>query len=102
MFVGYQYDIMVASSTYDQHNTDLWTVVWLLLDKGLWLCADKCVFSAEEIVYLGNCITAEEIKLLGDKVDVIKQAKTSQDVTIVIIPCIFYATITWTYQKDTE
>ena len=77
----FQDDIVIASSTRDQHVQDVNAVLRKISDKGLKLQKSKCVFAAEEILYLGHRLSFQGIQPCADKVAAIKDAPAPQDVS---------------------
>ncbi len=55
-------DIIIYSSTFEQHLQDLQKVFAALTDANLTLKASKCKFCRREMAYLGHIITADGIK----------------------------------------
>ena len=64
-------DILVASSSPDQHLQDLRAVLGRLRDAGLNLNKKKCVVAAQRVTYLGHVVDASGIVPLPSKVDAI-------------------------------
>lgn len=69
---GYLDDILVASSTEEQHLQHIRTVLERLSDHGLIINIEKCVFGKSSLEFLGHRITPEGISPLPDKVDAFK------------------------------
>ena len=80
MTVVYLDDILVSGSTPEEHDRNLRTVLTRLLDKGLWLRKEKCVFRQKSCRYLGHVIDEEGIHPTDDKVMAIKNAPVPQNV----------------------
>ena len=78
--VVYLDDMLVSVSTPEEHNLNLRTVLTRLLDKGLRLRKEKCVFRQNSCRYLGHVIDEEGIHLTDDKVMAIKNAPVPQNV----------------------
>jgi hypothetical protein len=55
-------DIIVYSSTFEQHLQDLQKVFSALADANLTLKSSKCNFCRREMAYLGHIITSDGIK----------------------------------------
>ena len=70
MFV-YLDDILVESSSQEQHLGDLCAVLCCLRDAGLSLNQKKCVLAASRVKYLGHVVDDSGITPLPAKVDVI-------------------------------
>ena len=64
-------DILVASSTIEQHLSDLRQVLTRLHAAGLHLNQSKCVLASDSVIYLGHTVNAEWIIPLPAKVDAI-------------------------------
>jgi hypothetical protein len=58
----YLNDIIVYSSTFEQHLQDLQKVFSALADANLTLKSSKCNFCRREMAYLGHIITSDGIK----------------------------------------
>ena len=80
MTVVYLDDILVSGSTPEGHDRNLRTVITRLLDKGLRLRKEKCVFRQKSGRYLGHVIDEEGIHPTDDKVMAIKNAPVPQNV----------------------
>ena len=80
MTVVYLDDILVSGSTPEEHDRNLRTVLTRLLDKGLRLRKEKCVFRQKSCRYLGHVIDVEGIHPTDDKVTAIKNAPVPQNV----------------------
>lgn len=65
-------DILICSSTFDQHLADIQEVFSRLRNAGLKLGPKKCVFAKDECVFLGHEISKEGIKPPSDRIDAIK------------------------------
>ena len=65
-------DILIASETPEQHDTDLRTLFQRLQQHGLVVNRSKCVFGAKEIDFLGHRVTAAGIVPLPEKVRAIR------------------------------
>ncbi|CAF1350928.1 unnamed protein product [Rotaria sp. Silwood1] len=66
------YDIVVFSSTFEQHLKDLSSVFDRLKTAGLILKASKCDFCRKELKYLGHIITPDGIKPDPGLIDSVK------------------------------
>ena len=64
-------DILVASSSWDQHLLDLHAVLGRLRDAGLSLNKKKCVLALPRVSYLGHVVDASGIVPMPSKVDAI-------------------------------
>ena len=61
-------DILVASTSWDQHLQDLRAVLARLRDAGLHLNRKKCVIAAPRVTYLGHVVDSSGIVPLPSKV----------------------------------
>ena len=64
-------DILVASTSLEQHRLDLRQVLQRLADAGLCLNQKKCVVAAPRVTYLGHVVDASGIVPLPAKIDAI-------------------------------
>ena len=64
-------DILVASSSWEQHLSDLRSVLARLRDAGLHLNRKKCVIAAPQVKYLGHVVDHTGIVPLPSKVEAI-------------------------------
>ena len=74
MTVIYLDDILISGSTPEEHDRNLRIVLSRLLDKGLRLRKEECVFRQKWCRYLGHVIDEEGIHRTDDKVMAIKNA----------------------------
>jgi hypothetical protein len=72
-------DILVASSSPDEHIRDLTAVFDALETNGMIINKANCVFGVDTINFLGHCITAEGIAPLPDKVRAIVEYPRPDD-----------------------
>lgn len=72
-------DILICSSTFPQHLSDLGEVFTRLRNAGLKLGPEKCVFARDKCVFLGHEISREGIKPPSDRVDALKHYPTPQN-----------------------
>ncbi|GFW18908.1 retrovirus-related Pol polyprotein from transposon 297 [Trichonephila clavipes] len=70
--IPYFDDLLIASSSEDEHLDYLHQIFSRLRDYGLKLNSDKCVLGKASVKFLGYLITAEGVKPLPDKVEAIK------------------------------
>ena len=63
------YDILVYSSSVEQHVSHLRMVLTVLLDNQLYAKQSKCVFGCEEVEYLGNLISGQGVRTDPKKTD---------------------------------
>lgn len=66
---GYLDDILVASTSEEEHLRHLRTVFERLSEHGLIINIEKCEFGKQELNFLGHKISAEGISPLAEKVD---------------------------------
>ena len=64
-------DILVGSSSMDQHLSHVRQVFTRLRDAGLAINRQKCVFASQEVTFLGHRVTAAGIFPLPSKVEAI-------------------------------
>ncbi|GFT16646.1 retrovirus-related Pol polyprotein from transposon 17.6 [Trichonephila clavipes] len=69
--IPYFDDLLIASSSEDEHLDHLHQIFSRLRDYGLKLNPDKCVLGKASVKFLGCLITAEGVKPLPDKVEAI-------------------------------
>ncbi|GFX21415.1 uncharacterized protein K02A2.6 [Trichonephila clavipes] len=69
--IPYFDDLLIASSSEDEHLDHLHQIFSRLRDYGLKLNSDKCVLGKASVKFLGCLITAEGVKPLPDKVEAI-------------------------------
>ena len=74
-------DIIVWSSTVEEHDQNLTKTLQKLSEVGLVLNKDKCVFHQAELSYIGEVITIDGVKPDPEKVQAIKGMPTSTNVT---------------------
>ena len=67
----YMDDVVVMSATFDKHLLDLAEVFERIEKAGLKLKLEKCVFAAEEVLFLGHKLGKEGIKPNPQKVEII-------------------------------
>jgi len=73
-------DILVASSSHQQHIQDLCAVFSRLQQHGLVLNVAKCQFGVPEIEFLGHCISAQGITPLASKIAAIRDFPRPQSI----------------------
>ena len=69
-------DILVASTTPEEHKDHLRQVFQWLSEYGILLNPAKCVFGAAELKFLGHHISSQGIRPLDSKVEVIRNFPT--------------------------
>lgn len=65
---GYIDDILIGSSSIDEHLLHLDVVLRRILEHNLTINLTKCIFPAEKVKFLGHIIDKSGIELLSDKV----------------------------------
>ncbi|MBW0577198.1 hypothetical protein O181_116913 [Austropuccinia psidii MF-1] len=66
--VVYLDDIMVFSSSEEEHVKHVASVLQILRDKNLFAKASKCVFHASSVEYLGYVVSSDGLKMDSSKV----------------------------------
>ena len=66
-------DLLVASSTEEQHEHDLKQLFSALRRFGLVLNSSKCVFGVDSIEFLGHSVSAQGIRPLVSKVEAVRR-----------------------------
>lgn len=69
--IKYIDDILIASSSKEEHEQHLRIVFERLREYGLTINWSKCVFGQKEITFLGHLVTPEGIKPLPEKIQTI-------------------------------
>jgi len=62
-------DILVISSTWEEHLQNLQLVFERLKQAGLWLKLEKCAFAQQNVTYLGHVISEDGISVDPNKVE---------------------------------
>ena len=65
-------DVLVASPTPEQHESDIRQLFASLKRFGLVLNVGKCIFGLRQIEFLGHCVTAQGISPLKSKVEAVR------------------------------
>lgn len=65
-------DLIVFSSSLEEHETRLTHVLEWLREYGLQLSPDKCRFFQTSVRYLGNIVSRDDIKADPDKIEALK------------------------------
>ena len=73
-------DVLVASPSAAQHESDLRRLFTALKRFGLVVNSDKCVFGVRELEFLGHRVSAQGIRLLPAKVDAVRRFKRPRSV----------------------
>ena len=66
-------DILVSGESTEAHIRNLEEVLQRLTKAGLRLNAQKCVFFANEVVYLGQKVTSEGVQTVAEKVKLLQR-----------------------------
>ena len=74
-------DILVSRESTEAHIRNLEEVLQRLTKAGLRLNAQKCVFFADEVVYLGQKVTSEGVQTVAEKVKAVTEAPNPENVT---------------------
>ena len=74
-------DILIASSSVDEHKEHVSRVLKKLADTGLRLTPEKCCFAKTEIEYLGYTLTSQGVKPNNTKVKAIVEFPQPKDVS---------------------
>jgi hypothetical protein len=74
-------DILVYSSTPEEHEEHLRMVLQVLKEKELYAKLSKCEFWLTEVVFLGHVISAEGVKVDPKKIEAILQWEPPRNVT---------------------
>ena len=75
-----QDDIIIWGRTRDEHDENLRKVMERILESGLKLNKNKCVFGVTEMTFLGHVVSAEGIKADPEKVKAIVGMKTPENI----------------------
>lgn len=70
--IVYLDDILVASSSHEEHDKHLRIVLERLRDNGLSINSEKCTFGATEVQFLGYLVSKDGISPLPEKVQAIR------------------------------
>jgi len=76
--LAYMGDILVDADTEEKHDEMVREVLKCLQDNGLAVSAEKCVWKAQEVEFLGYIIGRKGIRMLEEKVEAILSWKTSE------------------------
>ena len=76
---AYLDDILVASSSEEQHQHHLRQLLQRLSDNGLVINKDKCVFGVSHLNYLGHRVTTKGIQPLSERVEAIENYPTPEN-----------------------
>lgn len=69
----YKDDIIVFSSSLEEHKKDLMKILNRLKESNLKIQLDKCEFFRKEVQYLGHTVSEEGVKPNTDKIEIIKK-----------------------------
>ncbi|KMQ86468.1 gag pol polyprotein [Lasius niger] len=73
-------DLIIASSSLEEHKQHLRTIFRRLEEHGLHINVEKCVFGAETVEYLGYKISQKGFAPLPDKVKALQEYKKPKDI----------------------
>jgi len=76
-------DLLIHTDNHEDHLIELENVLQRLVENGLKLNLDKCVFGNQEVNYLGFTLTPDGITPGKDKMKSIKNAKPPTDVKMI-------------------
>ena len=71
-FLGYIDDILIASTTPEEHLQHLRSILRRLVDNGLTINPNKCVFGAESLDFLSHHVSSAGVTPLQNNVQVIQ------------------------------
>jgi len=74
--LAYMDDILIYAKTREEHDRLVKDVLQRLEDKGLAVAAEKCVWSAQEVEFLGYVIGRNGIEMARNKVEAVLNWKT--------------------------
>ena len=78
-------DVLLSGKNDEEHLKTLDSVLKIILENGLKLKLQKCVFMQPEVMYLGYRINKDGIFCLPEKVEFIKNANSSKNNRIEIL-----------------
>ena len=67
-------NILISGRSDKEHLTNLEEVLKRLMEAGIHLCKDKCVFWAESVEYLGHAVSKEGLRTADSKVEAVLKA----------------------------
>lgn len=79
----YMDDVIIFSSSLEEHKKDLMKVLKKLKEANLKIQLDKCEFFKKEVQYLGHTVSEEGVKPNTDKIEIIRKwptPKTEKDI----------------------
>ena len=79
--VVYIDDVLVTGKSEAEHLSALEEVLRRIMESGLRLRKDKCVFLAPSVVYLGHQIDAEGLHPVAEKVEAVQEAPAPKNVS---------------------
>ena len=79
--VVYIDDVLVTGKSVQEHLSVLEEVLRRVMESGLRLRKDKCVFLAPSVVYLGHQIDSEGLHPVTEKVEAVQEAPAPQNVS---------------------
>lgn len=69
----YMDDLIIFSSSLDEHRKDLMKILKTLKEANLKIQIDKCEFFKKEVHYLGHTVSEEGVRPNTDKIEIIKK-----------------------------
>jgi len=79
--IAYMDDILMYATTRDEHDRIVRKTLKWLQQHGLAVAADKCVWRAKEVEFLGYILSRDGIKMAQDKVEAVLSWKTPRSLT---------------------
>ena len=79
--VVYIDDVLVTGKSEEEHLTALEEVLHRIMESGLRLRKDKCVFLAPSVVYLGHQIESEGLHPVAEKVEAVQEAPAPKNIS---------------------
>jgi len=74
--IAYMDDILIYATTKNKHDRIVWETMKQLQQHGLAVAADKCVWRAKEVEFLGYILSRDGIKMAQDKVEAVLSWET--------------------------
>jgi len=79
--LAYMDDILIYAKTCEEHDHLVKEVLWRLQENGLAVAAEKCVWRAQEVEFLGYMIGRNGIEMAKNKVEAVLDWKTPKSLT---------------------
>ena len=74
-------DILIYSSSKEEHEQHLWTALQILREQQLYAKFSKCEFWVEEIAFLGHIVSKEHVKPDPSKIKAIMKWEAPRNMT---------------------